>query len=122
MALDITDFDILEELGRGAYGIVSMCMYRIEMICFIMCNQAVCARQISTNKRVALKFFGYLSQPDVRAIWREIELMIAMNGVTGVIQYIGTFNDSCEGVSEYKTSNIPTLLTCHCSHHPEQTI
>jgi hypothetical protein len=80
-------------------------------------DQAVSAEQKSTNKRVAMKVFGYMNKPNSDAIEREIQLMTTMEGVTGVVQYIGTFNDSQEGYSEY-INITPTWLTCYnYSHH-----
>lgn len=53
----------------------------------------------SDNKSIALKFFGYTkrTQPE-KEILREINLMQALVGINGVVQLLGVFFDTSEGL------------------------
>lgn len=51
--------------------------------------------------QVAMKFFGYTkNRPNLIAINREIGLMNVLRGVKGVVQLIGIFHDTVEGLGE----------------------
>ena len=53
------------------------------------------------NVKVAMKFFGYTRQrPSYEEIMKEINLMRSLKGVEGVVQIIGTFNDTTTGISK----------------------
>jgi serine/threonine protein kinase len=51
------------------------------------------------GKRVAMKFFGYTErEPSLKDIWNEIDLMMKLAGLSGVVQLEGVFSDSETGL------------------------
>jgi serine/threonine protein kinase len=59
----------------------------------------------SDNKPIALKFFGYTKRTQSeREILREINLMQALVGINGVVQLLGVFFDTSEGLIPGKLS------------------
>jgi serine/threonine protein kinase len=51
------------------------------------------------GKRVAMKFFGYTErEPSLNDIWNEIDLMLKLAGLSGVVQLEGVFSDSESGL------------------------
>jgi hypothetical protein len=55
------------------------------------------AHHARTSATVAMKFFGYLKEPCLSAIRREIELMRCLAGLPGVIKLFGTFDEVAFG-------------------------
>lgn len=80
--IEASDFKIEKFIASGSYGLVFG------------------ATHIPTNKKVAMKFFGYegTEKPDINWIRREIEEMERLKGIERVIQLWGTFEDTEEGL------------------------
>jgi serine/threonine protein kinase len=57
-------------------------------------------KKIGTG-HVAMKFFGYTkNRPNITSIRREITLMNSLRGVQGVVQLVGIFDDSVDGLGK----------------------
>lgn len=80
-SLKFEDFKDLKFLLEGGYGKVYSAVRK------------------SDGFRVALKFFGYTRhRPDLQEIRKEVALMIRLDKVDGVCQFVGVFNDTPEGL------------------------
>lgn len=57
------------------------------------------ATRVRDSKKVAMKFFGYTKRsPIVAEINKEIDLMIQLQGIPGVVQLEGVFDDTADGL------------------------
>ena len=84
--LDFRDYKIEEFVQRGGWGVV------------------YAARCIQSNRRVAMKFFGYTEQPPCNVdIGREIHLMMNLKDVSGAPRLEGIIIDTAEGLVPNKT-------------------
>jgi serine/threonine protein kinase len=57
-------------------------------------------KNLATNSDVALKFFGYCENYDAKHehIWLEIDAMLAVRGIEGLVQIQGYFLDTKKGL------------------------
>lgn len=79
--LRCTDFEIMSFVQTGGLG------------------KVYCGKYLPENKIVALKFFGYTSRkPNNGDIYKEINLMMALKGIEGIVQLNGVFMDTEDGM------------------------
>lgn len=70
--------------------------------------------RLSDQKPVAMKFFGYTDKtPDITGAYEEINLMTDLRGVPGLVQMMGVFMDTADGVLEgkrFKGAILPVIV------------
>ena len=96
MICDRSDFQVLEKLGSGAYG-----------VCFSGINNKSISSPSSSSSpmTVALKFFGYSqNRPEHTWIYGEIMNLAALRKVDGVCKILGIFDDTDEGIVDSNDS------------------
>jgi serine/threonine protein kinase/Ca2+-binding EF-hand superfamily protein len=70
-------------------------------------GKVYCGRNKLTGREYALKFFGYTNiDPEERDIEHEIQVMNSFKGISGIVQMIGFFYDSPQGL-------IPGKIFCN---------
>jgi len=87
--LQAEDFTVNSYIAQGGMGVV----YK--------------GTRKSTKQTVALKFFGYCKRaPNMDAIQAEIDIMMSLKGVHGVVQLYGTFLDTPNGIANIKDGKL----------------